>query len=141
MWFYIVLECNTGSNTPPLTHYADIFHGGESRRVAKFLQESILITFDFMWKVLLSDRDFATLLDLPLFQFYDKGTYPTSIKLKNIVLSTIDRELGNLRLVVTCSRLKSRQASKVLLASFIDIMHIVLHFCLYGTTSTNYLFF
>ena len=32
---------------------------GGSRRVAKFLQESILITFDLIWKVLLSDRNFA----------------------------------------------------------------------------------
>lgn len=30
--------------------------GGGSRRVAKCLQESILTAFDFMWKVLLSDR-------------------------------------------------------------------------------------
>ena len=39
---------------------------GGSRRVAKFLQESILIVFDFIWKILLSSRNFATLLDLPL---------------------------------------------------------------------------
>ena len=32
---------------------------GGSRRVAKVLQESILITFNFIWKVLLSDRNFA----------------------------------------------------------------------------------
>ena len=47
-----------------------VFHAcairGGSRRVAKFLQESILIAFDFIWKVLLSDRNFATLLDPPL---------------------------------------------------------------------------
>ena len=36
---------------------------GGSRRVAKSLQESILIAFDFIWKVLLSDRIFATLQD------------------------------------------------------------------------------
>ena len=43
---------------------------GGSRRVAKCLQESILIAFDFILKVLpkvlLSDRIFATLLDVPL---------------------------------------------------------------------------
>ena len=33
----------------------------------KFLQESILIAFDFIWKIWLSDRNFATLLDLPLY--------------------------------------------------------------------------
>ena len=32
------------------------------RKVAKFLQESILIDFDFIWQVLLSDRNFATFL-------------------------------------------------------------------------------
>ena len=38
---------------------------GRSRRVAKFLQERILIAFDFIWKVsqLSDDRNFATLLD------------------------------------------------------------------------------
>ena len=36
---------------------------GRSRRIAKFLQESILIAFDFIWKVLLSGINFATLLD------------------------------------------------------------------------------
>ena len=40
---------------------------GGSRRVAKFLQESILIALDFIWKVLLSDRNFATLLGPPLY--------------------------------------------------------------------------
>ena len=39
---------------------------GGSRKVAKSLQESILIDFDFIWKVLLSHRSFATLLDPPL---------------------------------------------------------------------------
>ena len=39
---------------------------GGSRWVAKFLQESTLITFDFIWKVFLSDRNFDTLLDQPL---------------------------------------------------------------------------
>ena len=39
---------------------------GVSRRVAKFLLESILIAFDFIWKLLPSDRNFATLLDPPL---------------------------------------------------------------------------
>ena len=34
--------------------------------MAKFLQESILIAFDFIWKVLVSDRNFANLLDPPL---------------------------------------------------------------------------
>ena len=37
-----------------------------SRRVAKLLQESILIAFNFIWKVLLSERNFATPLDPPL---------------------------------------------------------------------------
>ena len=37
-----------------------------SRRVlGKFIQESILIAFDFIWKELLSDRNFANLLDPP----------------------------------------------------------------------------
>ena len=31
----------------------------ESRSAAKFLQESILIAFDFIWKALLSDRNFC----------------------------------------------------------------------------------
>ena len=31
---------------------------GGSRRVAKFLQESILIAFDLVWKLLLSDTNF-----------------------------------------------------------------------------------
>ena len=39
---------------------------GGSRRVANFLQESILIAFDFIWKVMLSDTNFATLPDPPL---------------------------------------------------------------------------
>ena len=39
---------------------------GGSRRVAKILQENTLIVFDFIWIVLLSDRNFATLLDPPL---------------------------------------------------------------------------
>ena len=39
---------------------------GRSRRIAKSLQESILIAFDFIWKEFLSDRNLATLLDLPL---------------------------------------------------------------------------
>ena len=39
---------------------------GRSRGVAKFLQESLLIAFDFIWEILLSDRNFATLLDPPL---------------------------------------------------------------------------
>ena len=43
----------------------NVFRGG-SRRVAKFLQESILIAFDFLWKVLLPDRNVATLPDSPL---------------------------------------------------------------------------
>ena len=37
-----------------------------SRRIAKFLRESVLIAFDFIWRVLLSDKNFATLLDPPL---------------------------------------------------------------------------
>ena len=38
-----------------------------SRRVlGKFIQESILIAFDFIWKELLSNRNLATLLDPPL---------------------------------------------------------------------------
>ena len=54
-----------------------IFRGG-SRRVAKFLQESILIAFDFTWKVLLSDRNFAKFLDPPFkrsgfFYLFDKN--------------------------------------------------------------------
>ena len=36
--------------------------GGGYRRVAKCLQESVLIVFD-LWKVCLSDMNFATLLD------------------------------------------------------------------------------
>ena len=39
---------------------------GGSRVVPKFLQESILIAFDLIWKVLLSDKNFATPLDPPL---------------------------------------------------------------------------
>ena len=39
---------------------------GGSRRVAKFLQESISIAFDFIWNVLFSDRNFDTLLDVSL---------------------------------------------------------------------------
>ena len=37
--------------------------GGGSRWVAKCLQESVLIVFNFIWKVCLSDMNFATLLD------------------------------------------------------------------------------
>ena len=40
---------------------------GGSRRVAKFLQKSTLIALDLIWKVLLSDRNFATLLVPPLY--------------------------------------------------------------------------
>ena len=43
----------------------DISRGG-SRRVAKLLQESILIAFDSIWRVLLSGKNFATLIDPPL---------------------------------------------------------------------------
>ena len=45
---------------------------GGSRRVEKFLQESILIAFDFIWKVLHSTRKFATLLDPPMVSFFYK---------------------------------------------------------------------
>ena len=34
----------------------------------EFLQESTLITLDFIWKVLLSDRNFATLLKIRLWK-------------------------------------------------------------------------
>ena len=37
---------------------------GGSKRVAIFLQENILIAFDFIWKVLLSNRNSATLCAL-----------------------------------------------------------------------------
>ena len=33
-----------------------------TRRVAKFIQESIFVAFDFIWKVLLSIRNFAIFL-------------------------------------------------------------------------------
>ena len=36
------------------------------RRIATFLQESILIAFDLILRVLLSNRNIATLLDPPL---------------------------------------------------------------------------
>ena len=39
---------------------------GDQERVANFLQESILIAFGFIWKVLLSVKNFATFLDRPL---------------------------------------------------------------------------
>ena len=34
--------------------------------MTKFLQENIIIAFDLIWKVLLSGRNFAALLNLPL---------------------------------------------------------------------------
>ena len=37
-----------------------ILDRGGSRSAANFLQESILIAFDYLWKVLLSDKNFAT---------------------------------------------------------------------------------
>ena len=37
-----------------------------SRSVAKFLQESILIAFDFIWRLLFSSKNFASFLDPPL---------------------------------------------------------------------------
>ena len=40
--------------------------GGRARRVAIFLQEIILIVFEFIWKVLLSNRNFVSPLGLPL---------------------------------------------------------------------------
>ena len=43
------------------------------RRVEKFLQESVLIAFDLLWKVLLPDRNFATLLDPPLSDVRSRG--------------------------------------------------------------------
>ena len=36
---------------------------GGSRKVAKSLQESIIIAFDFIWKILLFDKNFVILLD------------------------------------------------------------------------------
>ena len=47
-----------------------IWNRGGSSRVAKSLQESILITFDFIWKVMLSDRYFSALLDPPLWKIF-----------------------------------------------------------------------
>ena len=35
---------------------------GGSRRVGKYLQESILIALDFIWKVLLSDQSYRIFL-------------------------------------------------------------------------------
>ena len=49
------------------TFTSRITYNRGSRRVEKFLQESILIAFDFILEVLLSDRSFATLLDPPLY--------------------------------------------------------------------------
>ena len=46
---------------------------GRFRRVIKFLQESISIAFDFIWKVMLSGINFATLLDPPLIAVYFHG--------------------------------------------------------------------
>ena len=43
---------------------------GGSRRVAKFLLESIIIAFDLIWKVWFSDINFATLLDPPLSGYF-----------------------------------------------------------------------
>ena len=43
------------------------YNRGGSRRVGKVLQESVLIAFDFIWIVLLSDKNFAILLDPPLY--------------------------------------------------------------------------
>ena len=59
-----------------------------SRRVAKFLQERILIAIDLIWKVWLSDRNFATLLDPPLTSL--KIQQKLSIK---IILSSIYKHL------------------------------------------------
>ena len=55
---------------------------GGSRRVAKFLRESILIAFDFIWKVVLSDRSFATLLDPPM-QILRKFFSQKSLQIKD----------------------------------------------------------
>ena len=43
--------------------YLTVTCRGGSERGAKFLQESILIVFDFIWEVLVLNRNFATLLD------------------------------------------------------------------------------
>ena len=49
-----------------LENCQNFFPEGDLERVAKFLQESILIDFDFIWNLLLSDRNFANLRDSPL---------------------------------------------------------------------------
>ena len=42
----------------------------------KFYRRAFSIAFDFIWKVLLSDRNFANLLDLPLqFLLFHYSTY------------------------------------------------------------------
>ena len=72
---------------------------GGSRKVAKFSQENILIAFDFIWKVLLSDRNFTTLLDPPLdtsqavafynsiFQYFFQFNKKKKLPRKNTIIS------------------------------------------------------
>ena len=63
----LLLECS-------LEH---VSNRGGSRGVAKYLQEGILISFDFILKVLLSVRNFATLLD------------PSAVKYQLVTISSL----------------------------------------------------
>ena len=51
-------QCQTVLRQEKVVVYFSLMRGG-SRRIAKYLQESTFIAFDFIWKILLSD----TLLD------------------------------------------------------------------------------
>ena len=68
-WYTLAIICLTIWFEPRIR--------GGSRRVAIFLQENVLIAFDFIWKALLSDINFATLLNLPLRTSYTLSGYLT----------------------------------------------------------------
>ena len=48
-----------------ITPNAQIINRGRLRRIARVKEESVLIVFDLIWIVSLSDRNFATHLDPP----------------------------------------------------------------------------
>ena len=56
---------------------------GGSRSAEIFLQESILIGFDYLWKVLHSDKNFATPWDPPLVTV--TGIYLIKVNLKEFI--------------------------------------------------------
>ena len=68
---------------------------GGSRWVAKLLQESILIVFDFIRKASLSDKNFATLLDPPMKSTAQQYGGERSFSIKGEAIYLSKNSIGN----------------------------------------------